>query len=476
VGYVDSTFTYAPNGGCSLHLRGETCSGYVTASQVGSATSYVYDSIGNRKDSPTAVGSIDSGNRLRRLGTLRMDYDPAGNLLAKRTLNASDTTQVLRRDSLFWSALGRLDSVHTRDSQGTLTRVGFGYDGWGRRVRKTASGITTRFLWDGGALLMDLDSAGNRVAEYTYYPGADNPHSVLRHDRGDTTFYYVKDLPGNITGLVKRTATGVAVADQYDYTPFGDLATGSAPVPNRLLYAAREYDGETQLYYNRARYYDPAVGRFVSEDPAGLSAGINLYAYAGNDPLNGRDPSGLCSGSSGASSGSGDKDRSGPARKKSYVACLAAAADAWLQQNYGFGLQDALNGTSGDCLFSGGGSITCSAGGFSYGGAQFSGPGALIFLRSKAFNHCNASSAYGNMYEPLLPSGDMAVLTYNLERVGRKRWVPGEIPGDEGSFEAHYKGTFRLVSIWTPETQNYKGGIWVNCASNSGWFQGQLVP
>ena len=296
VGYADSTHTYAPNGGCSRHLQGETCTGYQTATLVGSAA-YFYDSLGNQKDSARAVGGIDPGNRLRRLTNLRMDYDAAGNLLAKRTLNPSDTTQVWRRDSLFWSAVGGLDSVHVRDSQGALTRIGFGYDGWGRRVRKTVGTLTTRHLWDGDALLMDLDSAGNRLAEYTYYPGADNPHSVLRHDRGDTTYYYVKDLPGNITGLVKRTATGVAVADQYDYTPFGTLATSDAPVPNRLLYAGRESDDETQLYYNRARYYDPTVGRFISEDPAGLSAGINLYAYVGNDPVNGRDPSGLCGGS-----------------------------------------------------------------------------------------------------------------------------------------------------------------------------------
>ena len=63
--------------------------------------------------------------------------------------------------------------------------------------------------------------------------------------------------------------------------------------PNRLLYAAREWDTETQLYYNRARYYDAAVGRFVSEDPIGLAGGINPYVYADNDPLDERDPSGL---------------------------------------------------------------------------------------------------------------------------------------------------------------------------------------
>ena len=48
-------------------------------------------------------------------------------------------------------------------------------------------------------------------------------------------------------------------------------------VPNSLRFAARQYDGETGLYYNRARYYDPALGRFISEDPLGLSAGLDIH-------------------------------------------------------------------------------------------------------------------------------------------------------------------------------------------------------
>jgi RHS repeat-associated protein len=68
-------------------------------------------------------------------------------------------------------------------------------------------------------------------------------------------------------------------------------STGS--LVNLFQYTARESDTETGLYYYRARYYNPTTQRFVSEDPAGLAAGINSYSYAGNRPTDFKDPTGL---------------------------------------------------------------------------------------------------------------------------------------------------------------------------------------
>jgi len=67
-------------------------------------------------------------------------------------------------------------------------------------------------------------------------------------------------------------------------------ATGT--IGTRFLYAGRDYDADTELYYYRARWYDPQARRFISEDPIGLNGGINLYAYVGNNPINAIDPFG----------------------------------------------------------------------------------------------------------------------------------------------------------------------------------------
>src|SRR4030095_1176890 len=72
---------------------------------------------------------------------------------------------------------------------------------------------------------------------------------------------------------------------------FGNANTGTNLT--RYTYTGREFDSDTGLYYYRARWYDPQVGRFISEDPIGLAGGINQFAYVGNNPQNGTDPSGL---------------------------------------------------------------------------------------------------------------------------------------------------------------------------------------
>ena len=79
---------------------------------------------------------------------------------------------------------------------------------------------------------------------------------------------------------------------KYTYDSYGNLIASTGTLTNLLRYTAREFDSETGLYYNRARYYDSGAGRWLSEDPIRFVGGHDFYAYVLNDPLRYRDPSG----------------------------------------------------------------------------------------------------------------------------------------------------------------------------------------
>jgi len=145
---------------------------------------------------------------------------------------------------------------------------------------------TVGFIYSGSRLVAEYTDAGAQLRRYSYLPGMDNPHAVYENG---SYHYYVTDGRGNVRALVN--STGNTVQAEYRYTPFGDTVSTSGSLPNPVRFAGREFDSETGLYYNRARYYDPQLGRFVSEDGGGLSP-VNRYTYAGNDPVNGRDPTG----------------------------------------------------------------------------------------------------------------------------------------------------------------------------------------
>jgi RHS repeat-associated protein len=99
----------------------------------------------------------------------------------------------------------------------------------------------------------------------------------------------IGDGLGSVVALSDSAGT---VQTQYTYEPFGKTTTAGASSSNPSKYTARE-DDDTGLYYYRARYYSPTLQRFISEDPIGFSGGMNFYAYAENDPVNGTDPYGL---------------------------------------------------------------------------------------------------------------------------------------------------------------------------------------
>ena len=250
---------------------------------------YTYDTTANRTDGGAVL--TPGTNRYSSFKGFKLSYDAEGNVTRKYKLGF---------DQLFtWNSLGQLSSVTTNG-----VTVSYGYDGLGRRVRRTTGGASQYFLYDGQDLLLETDATGATVRVYSHWPGVDRPHSVRTTSGGRSAmYYYTMEAPGHVTGLMDAAGS---VVESYRYTPFGEVETETNVTGQPLRFMARELDPGTKLYYVRNRWYDPSLARFASEDPLGIGGGINTYAYAANDPVSMRDPSGL------TPSGAGPCDQNPP--------------------------------------------------------------------------------------------------------------------------------------------------------------------
>jgi RHS repeat-associated protein len=241
------------------------------------AEGYSYDAVSNRLASagPTSY-NYNASNELTSTSAATYAYDNNGNTTSKT--DSTGTT------SYTWDFENRLTQVTLPGQGGT---VGFKYDPFGKRVEKVSPAGTTVYVYDGDNIIQALGGSANVLAWYTQDLDLDEPLALYS---GITTSYFHADGLGSITSLTDSTG---AVTASYVYDSFGKLSASTGSVTNPFQYASREFDSETGLYYYRARYYDLATGRFLSEDPSGPEQGSNLYAYVNDNPLNNVDPFGL---------------------------------------------------------------------------------------------------------------------------------------------------------------------------------------
>jgi RHS repeat-associated protein len=142
-------------------------------------------------------------------------------------------------------------------------------------------------VYDLDNLTEETNSSGALVARYVQTDSLDEPVAMLR---GSDTSFYETDGLGSVTSLSNISGT---LTQTYTYDSFGNLTNSTGSLTNFLRYTGRESDTEIPLYYNRARYFDPSIGRFMSEDPLGPEKeGPNLYEYVDNSPTMGVDPLG----------------------------------------------------------------------------------------------------------------------------------------------------------------------------------------
>lgn len=233
---------------------------------------YTYDTAGRRIGQtgtlasdvlPTvtsANSTFDLANRQAGFNGKTLSYDANGNLTGDGV------------STYVWNARNQLAQIQ----QGVTTVASFSYDAAGRRIAKTASGVTTGYLYDGANAVQETQGT-------VINPILTGLHVDERFARneGGTRSYFLTDALGSTVALANA---GGSLIQQYQYDPYGNAAT-TPSTTNPYQYTGRENDG-TGLYYYRARYYSPAMGRFISEDPIGFGGGQNnFYAYAGGSPL-----------------------------------------------------------------------------------------------------------------------------------------------------------------------------------------------
>jgi RHS repeat-associated protein len=184
------------------------------------------------------------------------------------------------------------------------TAVSIVYDGDGSRVAKTVNGVTTLYLVDDlnpsgyAQVVEELSGTGVVTRQYTYGLQRIDENQMLNGTW--TPSFYGYDGGGNVRQLTNAAG---AVTDSYEYDAYGNSFTVSGSTPNEFLYRGEQFDSDLGLYYLRARYYNPATGRFMSRDPNDPQPRnldrkpidpkvLHKYLYAGADPVNLEDPRG----------------------------------------------------------------------------------------------------------------------------------------------------------------------------------------
>jgi RHS repeat-associated protein len=164
------------------------------------------------------------------------------------------------------------------------------YDPAGRRIEKDIDGDTTTYVYDGGNVIAEYDD-GVLARKFVHGPRVDEVVCMINVADNNAIYYYHYDGSGSVVALSDSYGDS---RQSYEYSAYGRVwASDPDFTANPYMFTGRRFDYKTGLYYYRARYYNPYIGRFLQTDPIGYGAGINWYAYCGNNPLTFIDPSGL---------------------------------------------------------------------------------------------------------------------------------------------------------------------------------------
>ena len=250
---------------------------------------YSYDSNGNRTNEEYVT---QERNQLLEDRNYAYTYDGEGNRITRVDKRSGQL------ETYEWDHRNRLKSVVTTKSDGTIVRtVDNAYDVFDRRISKIVdldgagpdAAKLEHYVHDGEHIALIFSADGSLQNRFLH--GVVTDRILAQEDAEGHVFWALEDHLGSVQQVVNSDGETVK---EFRYDSFGNIVSESNPeLEFKFTYAGREYDSETGLYYNRARYVDANTGKFISLDPIGFKAGdSNLYRYVGNTPTTTTDPSG----------------------------------------------------------------------------------------------------------------------------------------------------------------------------------------
>jgi len=253
---------------------------------VNGSVAYSLDPVGNRLSDTSSLAGINSGS---------FGYN-ANDEVSTETYDANGNATQVGAKAFTYDAENHLTSMSTAGTTATIV-----YDAFGNRVAKTVNGVTTQYLVEddvnptGYPQVFDelAGPIGSGVVTRTYTYGLQRISENQIVNGAWTPSFYGYDGGGNVRQLTNMAG---GVTDTYEYDAFGNDVYHTGSTPNNYLYRGEQYDSDLALYYLRARYYNPATGRFLSRDPQDGQpedpASLHKYLFADGDPIDLMDPTG----------------------------------------------------------------------------------------------------------------------------------------------------------------------------------------
>jgi RHS repeat-associated protein len=398
-------------------------------SGVGVLATYAYDDLGRRTsltrgNSTVTSYGYDAVSRLSAFGqdlagtsadlSLGFGYNPAGQIASNTrsndafattyadkaltyTINGLNQATASSTDTIGYDNMGNVHTVNTDTytyNHENLLLTGpnsasYSYDPLTRLYQEASATSLAKLQYDGSSMVAEYDATNTLQKRYVFGPGGDAP--LVEYDKSGSAFvraWLHADERGSIIVRTDDTGTKTAI---NTYDEYGVPGSGNV---GRFQYTGQAWLPELGVYYYKARLYSSRLGRFLQTDPIGYGNGPNWYNYAGGDPINGSDPSGLtaytCTAGKCTDENGNSVDLNTPLQNGDTV---TSGSNTWFSDGAGGGYIGSLSG-SGSAV-AGGGAGDSGAGGAD--GAGSDGSANLIGLDPNAdcgSGGCNATTKY----------------------------------------------------------------------------------